>query len=149
LFATEHTIADPSVRHEFLRWKSAWQDLPEHPQVSQKYSQAFRPQNTLERRLLGMFHHLYRVANEGLLKRWLLVFLKLSQYADEKVLRRQALSETEILFSTLDWEFWQQHLVLGKTKHTFSSQLVGKDCQIIIWANSVLPFFMAYARHEN
>ena len=77
-----------------------------------------------------MFHHLYRVANEGLLKRWLLVFLKLSQYADEKVLRRQALSETEILFSTLDWEFWQQHLVLGKTKHTFSSQLVGKDRQI-------------------
>jgi hypothetical protein len=43
LFATEHTIAVPSVRHEFLQWKSAWQDLPEHPQVSRKYSQAFRP----------------------------------------------------------------------------------------------------------
>jgi len=149
LFATEHTIADPSVRHEFLQWKSAWQDLPEHPQVSRKYSEAFRPQNTPERRLLGMFHHLYRVANEGLLKRWLLVFLNLSQYADEKVLRLQALSETEILFSTPDWEVWQQHLVLGKTKHTFSSQLVGKDRQIILWANAVLPFFLAYARHEN
>ena len=66
-----------------------------------------------------------------------------------KVLCRQALSETEILFSTPDWEVWQQHLVLGKTKHTFSSQLVGKDRQIILWANAVLPFFLEYARREN
>ena len=69
LFSKEHTIADPSVRHEFLQWKTAWQKLPEQPQVSRKFSQTFRPQNTPERRLLGMFHHLYRVANEGLLKR--------------------------------------------------------------------------------
>ena len=74
-----------------------------------------------------MFHHLYSVVNEGLLNRWLLVLLNLSQYADEKILCWQPLLETEILFSTPDWEFWQQHLVLGKTKHTLSSQLVGKD----------------------
>ena len=94
--ATEHTIADPSIRHEFLQWKSAWQDLPKHLKVSRKYSLAFRSKYTPTRQFLGMFHHLYRVANEGLLKLWLLVFLNLSQYADEKVLRRQALSETEI-----------------------------------------------------
>ena len=45
-----------------------------------------------------MCHHLHRVANEGLLKQWLLAFLDLSQYVDEKVLYRQALDETEILF---------------------------------------------------
>ena len=149
LFSTEHTIADPSVRHEFLQWKTAWQKLPEQPQVSRKFSQTFRPQNTPERRLLGMFHHLYRVANEGLLKRWLLILRNLSQFADEKELRRQALSETEKLFSTPDWEVWRQHLVLGKSKQAYSSQLIGKDRQIIVWANAVLPFFLAYARHEN
>ena len=149
LFSREHTIADPTVRHEFLQWKSAWQELPEHPQVSQKFSQAFRPQNTPERRLLGMFHHLYRVANKGLLKHWLVVFRNLSQFADEKELRLQALSETEKLFLTPDWEIWQQHLVLGKSKHGYSSQLVGRDRQIILWANAVLPFFLAYSRHEN
>jgi hypothetical protein len=149
LFSREHTIADPTVRHEFLQWKSAWQELPEHPQVSQKFSQAFRPQNTPERRLLGMFHHLYRVANKGLLKHWLVVFRNLSQFADEKELRLQALSETEKLFLTPDWEVWQQHLVLGKSKHGYSSQLVGRDRQIILWANAVLPFFLAYSRHEN
>ena len=79
----------------------------------------------------------------------LIVFLNLSQYVDEKVLCRQALSETEILFSTPDWEVWQQHLVLGKTKHTFSSQLVGKERQRILLVNAVLPFFLVYARHEN
>ena len=149
LFSREHTIADPTVRHEFLQWKSAWQELPEHPQVSRKFSQAFRPQNTPERRLLGMFHHLYRVANKGLLKHWLVVFRNLSQFADEKELRLQALSETEKLFLTPDWEVWQQHLVLGKSKHGYSSQLVGRDRQIILWANAVLPFFLAYSRHEN
>jgi len=149
LFSREHTIADPTVRHEFLQWKSAWQELPEHPQVSRKFSQAFRPQNTPERRLLGMFHHLYRVANKGLLKHWLVVFRNLSQFADEKELRLQALSETEKLFLTPDWEIWQQHLVLGKSKHGYSSQLVGRDRQIILWANAVLPFFLAYSRHEN
>ena len=149
LFSREHTIADPTVRHEFLQWKSVWQELPEHPQVSQKFSQAFRPQNTPERRLLGMFHHLYRVANKGLLKHWLVVFRNLSQFADEKELRLQALSETEKLFLTPDWEIWQQHLVLGKSKHGYSSQLVGRDRQIILWANAVLPFFLAYSRHEN
>ena len=45
-----------------------------------------------------MFHHLYRVANEGLLKCWLLILRNLSQFADEKELRRQAMSDTEKLF---------------------------------------------------
>ena len=149
LFSTEHTIADPSVRHEFLQWKAAWQELPEHPQVSAKLSQSFRPQNSPERRMLGMFHHLYRVANEGLLKRWLEVFHNLSLFVDEKELRRQALAETEKLFSSPDWEVWQKHLVLGKSKQTNSTQLIGKDRQIILWANAILPFFLAFARHEK
>jgi hypothetical protein len=67
LFATEHAIADLSVRNEFLQWKSAWHDLPKYQQVCRKYSQAFRPQNNLDRRLVVMFHHLNRLANEALL----------------------------------------------------------------------------------
>ena len=96
-----------------------------------------------------MCHHLHRVANEGLLKQWLLAFLDLSQYVDEKVLYRQTLTEIAILFSTPDWEVWQQHRVLEKSKHIFSSQLVGKDRQIILWTYTVLPSFLAYARHKN
>ena len=149
LFSKNLTIADPSVRHEFLQWKSAWQGLPEHPQVSSKISMVFRPQNSPERRLLGMFHHLYRVSNEGLLKRWLVLLRDLSLFADEKELRQKALAETETLFSTPDWEVWQQHLVLGKSMQTHPVQLVGKDRQIILWANAVLPFFLAFARYQN
>ena len=91
-----------TIRHEFQQWKAAWQELPEHPQVSGKISQAHRPQNSPERRLLGMFHHLHRIANDGLLKRWLVVFRNLSVFSEEKELRRQALVETELLFSTPD-----------------------------------------------
>ena len=69
LFSKKMTIADPTIRHEFQQWKSAWQELPKHPQVSGKISQAHRPQNSPERRLLGMFHHLQRIANARLPKR--------------------------------------------------------------------------------
>ena len=129
------SIADPTI-HDFAC------------KVSGKISQAHRPQNSPERRLLGMFHHLRRIANDGLLKRWL-VFRNLSVFSEEKELRRQALTGTELLFYTPDWEIWRKHLVLGKSKQINTSQLAGKDRQTVIWANAVLPFFLALARHEN
>jgi hypothetical protein len=96
-----------------------------------------------------MFHHLYRIANDGLLKRWLVVFRNLSVFSEEKKLRRQALAETELLFSTPDWEIWWNHLVLGKSKPINTAQLVVIASQTVIWANAVLPFFLALARLEN
>ena len=64
-------------------------------------------------------------------------------FPEEKELRRQALAETELLFSTPDWEIWRKNLVLGKLKQINTAQLVGKDRQTVIWANVVLPFFLA------
>lgn len=80
LFSKIMTIADPKVRREFQQWKAAWQELPEHPQISGKISQVHRPQNSTDRRLLCMFHHLYRIANDGLLKSWLVVSRNLSVF---------------------------------------------------------------------
>jgi len=71
----------------------------------------------------------------------LVVLRNLSVFSEEKELRRQALAETELLFSTPDWEIWRKHLVLGKSKQINTTQLVGKDRQTVIWANAVLPFF--------
>jgi len=96
-----------------------------------------------------MFHHLYRIANDGLLKRWLVVFRNLNVFSEEKELRQQALVKTELLFSTPYWEIWWKHLVLGKSKQINTAQLVGKERQTVIWANAVLPFFLSLARHEN
>ena len=82
-----------------------------------------------------MYHHLNRIANEGILKRWSVMFRNLSVFTEEKELRRQALTETELLFSTTDWEIWWKHLFLGKSKLINTTQIVGKDCQTVIWAN--------------
>jgi len=38
---------------------------------------------------------------------------------------------------------------LGKSKQINTAQLVGKDRQTVIWANAVMQFFLALARHEN
>ena len=80
-------------------------------------------------------------ANDGLLKRWLVVFRNLSVFSEEKELRRQALTETELLFSTPDWEIWRKHLVLGKSKQIKTTQLFGKDRQTVIWANAEFAIF--------
>ena len=77
------------------------------------------------------------------------MFRNLSVFSEEKELLRQALTETELLFSTPDWGIWRKYLVLGKSKQIKTAQLVGKDRQTVIRANAVLPFFLALARHEN
>ena len=97
------TVADPTVRHEFQQWESAWQELLEYPQVSGKISKAHLPLKFPRATFFGHFNHLNRIANDGLLTRWLVVFRNLSVFSEEKEFRRQVLTETELLFSTLDW----------------------------------------------
>ena len=79
----------------------------------------------------------------------MVVFRNLSVFSEDKELQRQALPETELLFSTPDCGIWRKNLVLGKSKQINTTQLVGKDRQTVIWANVVLPFFLALACHEN
>ena len=96
-----------------------------------------------------MFHHLRHFAMDGLLKGWLNSLRELDAFVAETSLKQKALLKTKELFSTPDWEAWNQQFTLGSSRKNQKVQLIGKDRQIIIWANAILPFFLAYARHTQ
>ncbi len=137
---------DSSVRREFLHWREQWELLPEQPQVFREQKVSSRPWSSMERRLLGMFHHLMHVCREGLLKCWLLLLRDLDRHSGEADLRRLVLSRTGEFFETPDWEVWKTRYGFRKGARGTPAQLVGRDRQVIVWANAILPFFLAHAR---
>ncbi len=142
-------IKDPELREEFLHWQNTWNRVSPQLQVSEKLSTIYRPQNAPERRLLGMFHHLYRIGTDGLLKGWLNLLMNLKLLEHDQTLRQQARESMHTLFATPAGEIWQSHLSWTTRKSSKKSQLVGKDRQTIIWANAILPFFLNYSCAER
>lgn len=138
-----------TLRKEFFQWQTEWHQSACPPKISQKFSQTSRPQNAPERRLIGMFHHLYHLNMEGLLKEWLKRLKFLETIVAETTLKKQILQQTQEMFATPDWEAWQTYLGLPASSTPQTTQLIGKDRQIIIWANAIIPFFLAYARQEK
>ena len=60
-------------------------------------------------------------------------------------LRSLVMKHSQSLFETPDWESWRFEL----TRAGLPSSLIGRDRQVIVWANAILPFFLAYARLHN
>ncbi len=138
-----------TLRKEYYQWQERWQNQSVKQKIAGKFAMTSRPQNSPERRLIGMFHHVYRLSPQGLLKGWLKILTDLETISTEKSLKKQTLWQTQNLFATPDWEIWQSFLGLPDTRNSSLAQLIGKDRQLIIWANAIIPFFLAYARHEK
>jgi len=143
------SLKDPTLRKEVHQWRSEWNALQHKPKVAKRLSVSRRPQNSPERRLIGMFHHLHRVAPEGLLLSWLKVLKTLEGFASEKTLKQQALEHTQKLFETPAWEVWQSQWNLSSASSSKPTQLLGRNRQMVIWANALIPFFLAYARKQQ
>ncbi len=139
LQATPPEGTDPTLRREFLHWKSLWEARPDQQQV-QAPRQRYRPHHAPERRLLALFHHLQQTQQTGLLRAWLQVLVDLKPHASSGSLRKEALARTAALWTTPDWEPWN----LGSGR-----ELVGRERQVLLWANALLPFFVAYARERG
>ncbi|MBF0238134.1 MAG: DUF2851 family protein [SAR324 cluster bacterium] len=142
-------IDDPSLRKELSHWRQIWQDLPDKPSYQVSIKNPQRPQNSPERRLLGMYHHLYRIASEGLLKSWLKLMESLSDIRQDKHLGKITLSMTQGMFPTPDWETWAALLSIGSGRVSQGLQLVGRDRCLLLWANAIVPFFFVYSRKAH
>ncbi|MBF0280403.1 MAG: DUF2851 family protein [SAR324 cluster bacterium] len=142
-------LTHPTMRKEYHQWQAEWSSLSLQKTLANKFNHPTRPQNSPERRLVGMYHHIYHMNSQGILKGWLKVLKELESAATEKNLKKLALQRTQELFATPEWEIWQSHFGWSSTQSGVSSQLIGKDRQVIIWANAIIPFFLAYARFEN
>ena len=92
-----------------------------------------------------MYYHLARTAEQGLIKSWLTLLSQVSQRENDEALRHIVLELSQEFFETPDWDAWSMHHV----KSNWKSELIGLDRKVIIWANAILPFFLAYARKEQ
>lgn len=152
---TSLQLENPTLRKEYYLWQDEWNRTKEPQRVAEAFSKRYRPQNAPERRIIGMFYHLNHLWRQGLLKGWLNVLRQLESIASEKQLRSEALKHTSELFSTPTWEEWQTHfswenLKAGKTNPDKTNcQFIGKDRQLILWANVIIPFFLALSRKEQ
>ena len=138
-----------TLRKEYHQWQETWLRQSSKQKIAEKFMMTSRPQNLPERRLIGMFHHLYRLSTEGLLKGWLKGLTELESVSAETSLKKKTLERSSELFATPDWEIWQSFLGLPTSHSSSSAQLIGKDRQLVIWANAIIPFFLAYARHQK
>ena len=136
--------SDPTIRRELQQWQSEWEELPRQVRVATRLRQSSRPQNAPDRRLLAMFHHLRHTATSGLAATWLEVLATLEGHADQPKFRNRVLEASLARFPTPEWESWEQ---LGNSKQPM--RLLGQDRLVIVWANALLPFFLAQARRQQ
>lgn len=148
LLESRINLADPTLRKEYEQLRIIWKSA-NSASFPKPISASARPQNSPERRLVGMFHHLYRCSPNGVLRFWLQLLQTLDSEQQNPYLRKSVLQKTASAFATPDWEPWQTQYFLQSQSSSSSMQLIGQDRQIIVWANTILPFFLAYARFEK
>ena len=145
LLSSKSPLKNPDLQRDLLQWSDEWEKLEPKIRLIQPLSGSTRPGNAPERRLVGMYHHLAVTANQGLFKSWLMLLSQVSQREHNKPLRRVILELSQEIFETPNWEVWS----LKPSKAKQKTELIGQDRKVIIWANAILPFFLAYARFEK
>ena len=140
---------DPGAAEEHDRWKDLWRGLALAPPADPFRRRPSRPWNAPERRLVGMFHHLHGMGRGGWLKRWLALLVELDSLRNAKHLRREAVRALERLFDAPDNEPWRRRITFASPPPPGEARLVGADRAIVVMANAVIPFFLAYARRRG
>jgi hypothetical protein len=141
--------SDGEAAAEHARWRHAWRGLglaPLRPGIARGGS---RPWNSPERRMVGMFQHLHALSRSGWLKGWLRLLVELDGLRHAPNLRRAAVRALERLFDTPPEEPWSRRISFRALPVRNAVRLVGPDRAIIVMANAVIPFFLAYARRRQ
>lgn len=107
-----------------------------------------RPHNKLFRRIAGLYHHLEIVRHDGLLKSWLRMIYRIAETISKQS-RAKTLAQLDELFPTPDWDPFSHLFSLEHSKAKASSRFIGKNRQLIIFINAVIPFFLAWARYHK
>ncbi|MCZ6844188.1 MAG: DUF2851 family protein [SAR324 cluster bacterium] len=134
---------------EYADWQAHWAGLGAAPMPKPIRPAVHRPWNAPERRMVGMFHHLYEMGRDGWLKGWLRFLHDLDALRDQPTLKKSALLMLERCFDTPGMEPWRHMVGFVSPALKQDARLIGNDRIIIVMANAVLPFFLAYARRRK
>ncbi|MDH5751533.1 MAG: DUF2851 family protein, partial [Deltaproteobacteria bacterium] len=139
---------DQGAENELLVLRHIWNDLGLQSLSDTVARRSSRPWNTPERRLAGFFNHLHILAPGGYLKGWLAFLRRLDGLRNQPDFRKAALRELEGLFDTPPGDPWKSRYNYHSASAR-SARLIGMDRIIMLMANAVLPFFLAYARSRK
>lgn len=153
LFNHKTDIAvNDDFRREWAALEKHWQSL-KHEGGKNTHSQtaAFRPLNNPIRRLVGLYYHLDKIRFQGLFKSWLKFILDCQADLDNQARgKKNILTHLEEMFPQPMWE------PLGTTvsptsprKNSTTTRLIGRQKQLTILINSIVPFFLAWSRINN
>ncbi len=110
-----------------------------------------RPLNNPLRRLTGLYYHLQKVHFQGLFKSWLKFFEDCRQEMKNiKKCLPGIMKLLEDIFPQPDWDPLN-HLIIatGKPLAETKLRLIGRERQLIILVNGIIPFFLAWAKYHN
>lgn len=99
--------------------------------------------------MVGLFHYIYATGAQGWLKGWLAFLHELDGLRDQPQLKKTAMSRLEQAFDTPSWEPWRHRVSFAGAPLRRDARMIGSDRIIIVMANAVLPFFLAYARRRG
>ncbi len=108
---------------------------------------ASRPLNSPVRRLIGLYYHLEHSWFQGLIKTWLIFLADCQSHLKNSNARTLVKKALDHLFPQPDWEIMNTQLGLDQASGKIpKTRFIGYHRQLIILANSILPFFLAWAR---
>ena len=146
LQAEQPGCAAVGILAEYRSLREQWLALGEAPLTPGFKRAPTRPWNSPERRLVGLFHHLYAARAEDWFTVWLKRLHALDRLRDRPDLRQAALQALEEAFDTPGWEPWRNMVSFQRDPLLQGGRLIGRDRICIVVANAVIPLFLAYAR---
>jgi hypothetical protein len=141
-----------SYRREWMAFQQFWSDIGgKQPVESLPAAQPSRPYNHPLRRIVGLYYHMERVQFQGLLKSWLGFLMDCRKVlAGKRGQLTAVLRLLDTMFPQPDWEpLGRLMTVTSAGKSSCMKRLIGKQRQLIILVNAIIPVFLIWARSHK
>lgn len=138
-----------SYRREWLAFQQLWNGIQDSETIVLSDAvKPSRPYNHPMRRLVGLYYHLEKIQFQGLLKSWLKFLMECRKALAAG--KRPLSTVQELLddmFPQPDWEpLGRLTTINSQVLSDRSKRLIGKQRQLIILVNAVIPFFLSWSR---
>lgn len=152
LDTVESNEVHDSLRREWLAFQQFWSTIRDSvPALNPLPKRPFRPLNHPLRRLTGLYYHLENVQFQGLLKSWLKFFYDCRRVIAEKTaVRSSILTLLDGMFPQPAWDPLGHILFATSAQQSGGNmRLIGKQRQLIILVNSLIPFFLMWSKSKQ
>ena len=138
------------LRREWITFNRKWEEISEDELTDLVLSNhPHRPFNSPIRRLVGLYYHLRSVHFRGLFYSWLQFLQHCQQSVDQSRGRKQLTGLLDAMFPHPSWDPFFAFGSKTDASAVSSARFIGKKRQLTILVNSIIPFFLAWARIQK